>query len=292
MRKLIKRGYKPINCIRLYKKGSNFYISFVYHKNTTKDFMFKTFFKDDKILGIDLNFQNFMSLSDGSHISPKFEKYNKIKRKKKNSKNFNNLKKEIQKEAYEKLKSINFSKYSCIVIDDYFSNGFSDVGNNENKLKRWTLDYEKKLKDLCEENGVQFVKVNASFIRDITCPECGKKHKTNSKAIHKAFQEGFKCNYCNHYFLPDVVEAINKVKNNNTQRIHNTFAQQKKTKQLKKQNYGEFKLLKYLKSIKWLFHKPNFVLTKFIDKLINIDEYFNNQYFYNSIKYIYKLKTS
>ena len=161
-------------------------------------------------IGLDCGYKKLLVDSNGVLYDNGLEvTYEKISRKKQKSKAFYRALKERDNKINESVKSIDLNNLKTVVVED-LKNVKKDTRKKKriskkfnNKLQRWS--YSKvleKLSLLCEECGIQFIKVNPAYTSQ-TCSSCGFKHKKNRS------RERFRCLNCGFLTDADYNAAVN-----------------------------------------------------------------------------------
>ena len=186
--------------IQLSKTNDNFYISLFYEKDQPN------IKSKGSNLGLDCGYKKLIAASDNQIIGKEMERlYLSISRKQQGSKNFKQSLTERDKLINQYCNELDLSNINHLIVEDLknvkHKSKFSKKFNN--KLQRWS--YVKtltKLERLCEENGVQFTKVNPAYTSQ-TCSSCETIDKTNRKG------EVYQCNVCSLEIDADINAAIN-----------------------------------------------------------------------------------
>ena len=190
------------NTIQLKKINGNFYITLIYEKECPE---IKSV---GQSLGLDCGYKKLIACSDGTILGQELEQiYNKISNKKQGSKNFKQLLVERDKLINQFCNEINLTDINHLVVEDLKQVKHKSKGkirkHFNNKLQRWsyvkTLD---KLERLCEENGIQFTKVNPAYTSQ-TCSQCGTIDKTARNG------ESYQCKVCGIEMDADINTANN-----------------------------------------------------------------------------------
>jgi putative transposase len=161
--------------------------------------------KEGKPKAIDIGYKKFIVSSDGEFIGNE-KVYEKISRKKQGSVAFKRALKERDEQVNIACKQLDLSKINILYVEDLKSVKYKSKGKIRkqfnNKLQRWT--YPKvlgKLSMLCEENGVQFLKLPPQYTSQ-RCSLCGVICESNRSG------ETYKC-ACGNSLDADYNAALN-----------------------------------------------------------------------------------
>jgi len=146
-------------------------------------------------LGVDCGYKKLIACSDKQVKGQELEScYNKISRKQQGSKAFKRALKERDNLINQSVNNLSLTDVKQVIVEN-----LKDVKKNSkgrirksfnNKLQRWS--YSKvldKLSRVCEEAGIDFVKVNPRYTSQ-TCSFCGRVDKNSRK------NEEFLCTRC------------------------------------------------------------------------------------------------
>lgn len=189
---------------RLRKEGENYFIDLYFEKEAPE---LKT---EGGEIGLDCGYKKLLIDSNGRIYDEGLEAvYEKISRKKQGSKKFYKALRDRDNKINLSVKSIDLSSIKAVVVED-----LKNVKKNtrkekriskkfNNKLQRWS--YSKvleRLSRICEELGVDFIKVNPAHTSQ-TCSKCGFKDKKNRSS------ERFRCLSCGYIADADFNAAVN-----------------------------------------------------------------------------------
>jgi len=192
-------GWKLKNSISLIKVNNNFYIDLLWEKEVPKKI-------EGESIGLDCGYKKLLISSENKIYDLGMEKiYNKLNRKKQGSKNFKQALTERDNLINQSINKIETENIKTIVVEDLknvkLGSKFSKKFNN--KLQRWS--YPKvlnKLSMICEEQGINLVRVDPSYTSQ-TCSKCGHKDKKNRSG------ERFLCLSCGMEMDADYNASIN-----------------------------------------------------------------------------------
>ncbi len=189
------------NTIRLVKVNSQYYVDFVYEKESPP---IKT---SGQPLGVDLDYNKLATCSDGRIFGQELkDQYVKISNKKQGSKSFKRSLVERTNLTNQILNKLNLNVINQVIVEDLTNlnqsrSKFSHKLNN--KLQRWLYRQAlTKLERLSEENGILLTKVNPSYTSQ-TCSAC--------EFIDKESRQGeiYHCTHCNLFIDADLNASIN-----------------------------------------------------------------------------------
>lgn len=188
--------------IQLKRINGNFYINLFYEKEQPE-------IKElGNALGLDCGYKKLIATSDNQIIGQELEKlYLSISKKQQGSKNFKQSLIERDKLINQYCNELNLKNINHLVVEDLKNVKHKSSGKIHkkfnNKLQRWS--YTKvlsKLERRCEENGIQFTKVDPAYTSQ-TCSSCGVVDKTNRNG------ETYLCKTCGTIEDADINAAIN-----------------------------------------------------------------------------------
>jgi IS605 OrfB family transposase len=193
--------WKRANTIQLKKINGNYYVIFIYEKNTP---MLKT---EGKVIGVDQGYKKLIVTSENQIIGKDFiEIYEKIGHKKQGSKAFKRALLERDNKINHVLKELDFSDLKQIIVEALkgVKEGKKRMTKKfRNKFQRWS--YSKvvnRLQYLSEENGIQFTKIDPAYTSQ-TCSQCGFIRAMNRHG------EDFVCMNCGYSADADYNAAVN-----------------------------------------------------------------------------------
>ena len=190
------------NTIQLKKINDNFYLNLFYEKEQPE------IKSSGQSIGLDCGYKKLIATSNHQIIGKEMEMiYDSISRKQQGSRNFDQTLTERDKLINQFCNELDLSSINHLVVEDLNNVKKNSKGKIHkqfnNKLQRWA--YPKvlaKLERLCEENGIQFTKVNPAYTSQ-TCSKCGTIDKTNRKG------ESYQCKVCSTSMDADINASIN-----------------------------------------------------------------------------------
>lgn len=190
------------NTIQLSKINDNYYINIFYEKEQPE------IKSNGHSLGLDCGYKKLITTSDNQIIGKEMEYlYKSISQKQQGSVNFNHSLVERDKLINQFCNELDLSDINHLVVEDLKNVKHKSSGKIRkqfnNKLQRWSyIKVLTKLERLCEENGVQFTKVNPAYTSQ-TCSSCGTIDKTNRKG------EVYQYKFCGVEMDADINASIN-----------------------------------------------------------------------------------
>ncbi len=195
-------SWKQKNSIGLEKINGNFYFNLFWEKDEVEKKV------EGKSIGFDCGYKKLLISSENKIYDLGLEKiYEKISRKKQGSKNFKQSLIERDNLINQSINLIDTSGISTIIVEDLKNVKNSSKGKIRkkfnNKLQRWSyLKVLSKLSAVCDESGINFIKVNPSYTSQ-TCSKCGSIHKESRNG------EKFLCVDCGYEIDADYNASIN-----------------------------------------------------------------------------------
>lgn len=161
-----------------------------------------------KPVGFDCGYKKLLVDSDGQKHDLGLESiYEKIAKKQQGSKSFKRSLIERDNLINQTINTIDFKGIKKVIVEDLKSVKTGSKGKTNkrfnNKLQRWSyLKVLNKLSLVCEEQGIDFIKVNPAYTSQ-TCNVCG--------TVNRRFRNGseFICNVCGTSMDADHNAAIN-----------------------------------------------------------------------------------
>ena len=197
--KLKKNGFTLRNNIQIKKLNNIYFIYLIWEQNVAKK-------NGNKSLGIDLGYKKLITMSNGKIYGSNMLKiYEKIANKKQGSKSFKRSLIERDNLINFYINQMNIKELDILIIENLKNVKHKSKINTKimNKLQRWSyLKSINKLTSVCEENGINLVKVSPIYTSQ-TCSNCG--------AIHKESRNGetYLCIDCGFKIDADINAAIN-----------------------------------------------------------------------------------
>jgi IS605 OrfB family transposase len=194
--KWAENGFTLSNTIRLYIKGDNLYIVFIFKKDNPE------YKNGNNTEGLDLGYVNLAVCSDGQIVGAKTNDFvNKFHKREKHTH------KQMEHKAYYELKKLDLSNISSLVVENlkYVKHGTRGMFSRQHnrRLSHWL--HAKVINWLamrCEEQGIR-LEFKSPYKTSQRCPVCGKWDRRNRNG------EKFKCIFCGHEDHADSVGSQN-----------------------------------------------------------------------------------
>jgi len=190
-----------LKAVRLRKANGHYYIDLFFSKEEPAKR------EVGNSIGIDIGYKKLIVVSDGRQSGDMVSIYEKLSRRKHGSKAFKKSLTERNQTINREINKLDFSITKEIVVENLKNVKRGTKGKIRkvfmNKLQRWSyLRVFDKLSRVCEESGIDFIRVNPAYTSQ-TCNKCGLVDKKSRNG------EKFLCTGCGMSMDADFNAAIN-----------------------------------------------------------------------------------